>query len=152
MTALKIAITMATAGYSGTPLIKKLGIKEDMKVLLVHAPENYFALLEQDITPRLCKKKDLPQLVHLFVTSKKIFEKEMLALETVWKKNTSLILWVSWYKKSAGMGSDMTEDIIRDYALANGLVDVKVCAVSELWSGLKLVVPVVLRAKGEKMG
>ncbi len=136
---------MATAGYSGTPLIKKLGIKEDTKLLLVNAPENYFTLLKQDMTTQLCKKKDLPQLVHVFVTSTKVFEKEMRLLEPLWKKNTSLTIWVSWYKKSAGMGSDMTEDIIRNYALANGLVDVKVCAVSDLWSGLKLVVPVVKR-------
>jgi hypothetical protein len=136
---------MAAAGYSGTPLIKKLGIKEDTKVLLLNAPENYFTLLEQDISTQLCKKKDMPQLVHLFVTSKKIFEKEMDLLAPVWKKNTSITVWVSWYKKSAGMGSDMTEDIIRNYALAGGLVDVKVCAVSELWSGLKLVVPVAKR-------
>lgn len=136
---------MATAGYSGTPLIKKLGIKEDTKLLLVNAPENYFTLLEQDITPQLCKKKELPQLVHVFVTGKKVFEREMLLLQPLWKKNTSLIIWVSWYKKSAGMSSDMTEDIIRNYALANGLVDIKVCAVSELWSGLKLVVPVARR-------
>ncbi len=136
---------MAAAGYSGTPLIKKLGIKDDTKLLLVHPPENYFALLERDITHQLCKKKDLPQLVHLFVTSKKNFEKEMALLTPVWEKNTSLIIWVSWYKKTAGMGSDMTEDIIRNYALCNGLVDVKVCAVSALWSGLKLVVPVAKR-------
>lgn len=136
---------MATAGYSGTPLLKKLGIKEDMKLLPVNAPENYFTLLEKDITPQLCGKKDSPQLVHLFVTSRKIFEKEMTRLKPLWKKNTTLSIWVSWYKKSAGMGSDMTEDIIRDYALSNGLVDIKVCAVSELWSGLKLVVPVAER-------
>lgn len=140
-----INFTMTTAGYSGIPLLKKLGIKENMKVLLVNAPEDYFTLLEKDISPQLCKKKELPQLVHLFVTSKKVFEKEMRLLQPLWKKNSLLCLWVSWYKKSAGMGSDMTEDIIRNYALANGLVDVKVCAVSEYWSGLKLVVPVVKR-------
>ena len=136
---------MATAGYSGTPLIKKLGIKEDTKLKLLHVPDNYFALLEKDITAQLCKKNELPDLIHLFAANEKIFEKEMHALQQVWKKNTAVVIWVSWYKKSAGIISDLTEDIIRDYALANGLVDIKVCAVSELWSGLKLVVPVARR-------
>ena len=136
---------MAAAGYSGTPLIKKLGIKEDTRLKLVNAPSGYFALLEKDVSNQLVKKNELPALVHLFVSDKKIFEKEMFALQPVWKKNTSVIIWVSWYKKSAGIATDITEDTIRNYALANGLVDIKVCAVSELWSGLKLVVPVAKR-------
>ncbi len=139
---------MSGPGYSGTPLIKKLGIKEDTKLKLLHAPDTYFALLEKDISTQLCKKNELPGLIHLFAASEKIFEKEMHALQPVWKKNTSVVIWVSWYKKSAGMQSDLTENIIRNYALANGLVDIKVCAVSELWSGLKLVVPLASRAKG----
>ena len=61
------------------------------------------------------------------------------------KKNTAVIVWVSWYKKSSGIVTDLNENIIRDFALQNNLVDIKVCAVSELWSGLKLVVPVVKR-------
>ena len=136
---------MATAGYSGTALIKKLGIKEDMKVQLLHPPDNYFTLLEEDISHQYCKKGEIPGLVHLFAVNNKIFEKEMLALQTTWKKNTAVTIWVSWYKKSSGMATDLTEDVIRNYALANGLVDVKVCAVSELWSGLKLVVPLAKR-------
>ena len=137
---------MPTAGYSGTTLIKKLGIREDARVLLLHAPENYFTLLEKDITKQFCKKNELPALVHLFAANKKIFEKEMFFLQPVWKKNTAITIWVSWYKKSSGMATDITEDIIRNYALANGLVDIKVCAVSELWSGLKLVVPLAKRS------
>ena len=138
---------MTTVGYSGTPLLKKLGIKDDTKVLLRNPPDNYFELLEQDISPQLCKKSDLPGLVHVFAASNKIFEKEMAALQPIWKKNTGVTIWISWYKKSSGMASDLTEDIIRNYALANGLVDVKVCAVSDLWSGLKLVVPLIKRNK-----
>ena len=137
---------MPTAGYSGTALIKKLGIREDAKLLLLHAPENYFALLKKDITKQFCKKNELPGLVHLFAANKKIFEKEMFALHPLWKKNTAITIWVSWYKKSSGMATDITEDTIRNYALANGLVDIKVCAVSELWSGLKLVVPLAKRS------
>ena len=136
---------MPTAGYSGTPLLKKLGIKEDTKLLLLHAPDNYFALLETAITPRHCKKNELPDLVHLFAANQQIFEKEMRGLQPQWKRNTSMTIWVSWYKKASGMATDLTEDIIRGYALANGLVDVKVCAVSELWCGLKLVVPLAKR-------
>ena len=142
---------MVTAGYSGTALIKKLGIKDNLKVLLLQAPENYFALLGKDITPQLCKKNELPGLVHLFAANNKIFEKEMRALQPVWKENTALTIWVSWYKKSSGMATDLTEDIIRSYALANGLVDIKVCAVSELWSGLKLVVPVAKRTSPQPL-
>jgi len=136
---------MATAGYSGTPLLKKLGIKEEVKVKLVNAPADYFALLEKDISGQLCKKDELPGLVHLFAANKKIFETAMQALQPCLKKNTNLTIWVSWYKKSSGMATDLTEDTIRNYALAHDLVDVKVCAVSALWSGLKLVVPLAKR-------
>ena len=72
-------------------------------------------------------------------------QREMKALSPVWRKNSSAVIWVSWYKKSSGKATDLTEDVVRNYALANGLVDIKVCAVSEEWSGLKLVVPVAKR-------
>jgi len=65
----------------------------------------------------------------------------MRSLAPFWRKNPRVTIWVSWYKKSSGIATDLTEDAIRGYALANGLVDVKVCAVSDRWSGLKLVVP-----------
>ena len=136
---------MATTGYSGTPLIKKLGIKDTTKLRVVHAPDDYFALLEKDISGQLCKKNELPDLVHLFAANRKIFEKEMQALQPICKKKTSITVWVSWYKKAAGISTDITEDDIRNYALTHDLVDVKVCAVSEIWSGLKLVVPVAKR-------
>jgi hypothetical protein len=131
------------AGYSGTPLIKKLGIKKEMKVKLIGQPENYFDLLEKDISAQLCKKNESPDLVHLFVTTKNIFE---TAIKNI-KKNMkpTSIIWVSWHKKSAGIATDITENIIRNYALQNDLVDVKVCAVSDVWSGLKLVVPLSKR-------
>ena len=69
----------------------------------------------------------------------------MKKLKAVYKKNTSITIWVSWYKKSSKIATDITEDTIRNYALQNDLVDVKVCAVSEIWSGLKLVVPLSKR-------
>lgn len=129
-------------GYSGTPLIKKLGIRPEMKILLINQPDNYYAWLETTINDQLCSKNETPDLIHLFVKSVKEFESEMKKLKPLIKNNTSLTLWVSWYKKAAKIPTDITEDVIRNYALKNGLVDVKVCAVSDLWSGLKLVVPV----------
>ena len=136
---------MATAGYSGTPLLQKLGIKPSMKLLLVNSPRNYHELLQSDVSSQLIKGKTAPDFIHLFVTSITEFEKEMRKIKPAYQKNTSLIIWVSWYKKAAKIPTDVTEDVIRNYALTNGLVDVKVCAVSEEWSGLKLVVPLSLR-------
>jgi hypothetical protein len=83
--------------------------------------------------------------VHVFVKSYAVFETEMKKLKSVIKSNPNITIWVSWYKKSAGIPTDITEDDIRNYALKNDLVDVKVCAVSDIWSGLKLVVPVAKR-------
>ena len=136
---------MATAGYSGTPLINKLGIKPEMKVLLINEPGNYYELLETNISEQLCRKKETPDLVHLFVKNNKEFEATMKKLKTFCKANPKILIWVSWYKKSAKIPTDITEDVIRNYALKNDLVDVKVCAVSDIWSGLKLVVPVAKR-------
>lgn len=136
---------MAAAGYSGTPLIKKLGIKPESIVLLINQPGNYFDLLETDISDQLCKKNSIPDLIHLFVVTNKEFENEMKKVKIVCKKNPAVTIWVSWYKKSAKISTDITEDVIRNYALKNDLVDVKVCAVSDIWSGLKLVVPLAKR-------
>lgn len=143
---------MAAAGYSGTPLLKKLGIQPSMKLLLAGQPDPYFSWLaegsnvsEKTLRAQLAGKSDIPDLVHLFVLSGKEFESGMKKIAPLYKKNTSLIIWISWYKKAAKIPTDMTEDIIRNYALAHGLVDVKVCAVSEQWSGLKLVVPLSKR-------
>ena len=132
-------------GYSGTPLLKKLGIKPEMKILLINQPGEYYFLLEANISDQLCKKNETPDFVHLFVKTSKEFETEMKKLKAVCKKNSSITIWISWYKKSAKIPTDVTEDVIRNYALKNGLVDIKVCAVSDIWSGLKLVVPVKLR-------
>ncbi|HEY5970209.1 MAG TPA: hypothetical protein VIU35_19650 [Chitinophagaceae bacterium] len=136
---------MATAGYSGTALIKKLGIKPEMKVLLINKPDDYYKLLEVDINDQSCTINEIPDFIHLFVKSVKDFESEMKALKSVCKKNSTVIIWVSWYKKTAKIPTDISEDVIRNYALKNDLVDVKVCAVSDIWSGLKLVVPLAKR-------
>jgi hypothetical protein len=136
---------MVTTGYSGTPLLKKLGIKENMRVMLIHEPGNYFELLEKNITQQICTKKETPDFIHLFAETKKDFETGMRKLKPLMKPTT--LVWVSWYKKSAGIPTDVTEAVIRNYALQNDLVDIKVCAVSDVWSGLKLVVPVAKRSK-----
>ena len=136
---------MATTGYSGTSLINKLGIKPVMKVLLINEPDNYYTLLEANISDQLCKQNETPDFVHLFVKTKKEFEASMKKINPICKRNSAVIIWVSWYKKAAKIPTDITEDVIRDYALKNDLVDVKVCAVSDLWSGLKLVVPLAKR-------
>ena len=136
---------MATTGYSGTPLMKKLGIKPGMKVMVINKPDNYDKLLEADINDQSPMKTETPDLVHLFAKNLKEFEAEMKKLKPLCKQNPKLSIWVSWYKKSAKIETDITEDTIRNYALKNDLVDIKVCAVSDIWSGLKLVVPVAKR-------
>jgi hypothetical protein len=136
---------MALAGYSGTPLIKKLGLKEGLKLRLVNAPADYFGWLETDVSGQLCSSGAVPDWVHVFAVTSRDFEREMRKLTPVWLQHPRVVIWVSWYKKSSGKATDLTEDVIRGYALANGLVDIKVCAVSEEWSGLKLVVPVAKR-------
>lgn len=143
----KYIYSMASSGYSGTPLIKKLGIKPNQKILIINEPNEYFELLEGDISKQRCSPKEIPDLVHLFVKSKKEFEDGMKKIKSYATKNSNIIIWVSWYKKSSGIATDVSEDSIRNFALRNELVDIKVCAVTELWSGLKLVVPVALRKK-----
>lgn len=116
-----------------------------MKVLLINKPGNYYELLETDISKQLPKQKEIPDFIHLFVKNEKEFLTEMKAIQTIAKKNREIIIWISWYKKAAKIPTDITEDSIRNYALKNELVDIKVCAVSDIWSGLKLVVPKALR-------
>jgi hypothetical protein len=136
---------MATAGYSETALIKKLGIKPEMKVLVIHEPKEYLKLLQADISSQYVYSGKIPDFIHFFASNKTVFEKEMKKILPLCKKNSSVIVWVSWYKKNSAMATDLSEDIVRNYALQHDLVDVKVCAVSNDWSGLKLVVPLAKR-------
>ncbi|HYM95650.1 MAG TPA: hypothetical protein VET23_16040 [Chitinophagaceae bacterium] len=115
-----------------------------MEVSLINPPKNYFDLLENNIREQLCKKNETPDLIHLFVKNNKEFLTEMKK-NSSGKKNPKIIIWVSWYKKSAKIPTDVTEEVIRNFALQKGWVDIKVCAVSDIWSGLKLVVPVAKR-------
>jgi hypothetical protein len=126
------------AGYSETPLVKKLGIKPGSNIALVSAPSGYAKELDlpPDVTvnSRLGKPLDFAQL---FVKS----ETELTTKFTAYAKrlNPSGMLWVSWPKKSSGVSTNLSENIVRDIGLRAGLVDVKICAVSEVWSGLKFV-------------
>jgi hypothetical protein len=134
-------------GYSGTPLVKKLGIAEGMRVAVLDAPEGYLELLgvlpdgvrvDADLT-------ELPDLVHVFVLERPHLAATLAALRK--RIDGATPVWVSWPKKSSKVATTVTEDVIRDVALPLGFVDVKVCAVSEVWSGLKLVVRKELRAR-----
>ena len=128
------------AGYSGTPLAKKLGIKPGFKITLINAPEHYLGLFT-DMPPDVVFVSDenaLKDLIHLFVKDKAEYMALLPKLKTQIVQNGSI--WVSWPKKASKVSTDITEDIIRNYALETGLVDVKVCAVDEVWSGLKLVI------------
>ncbi len=135
---------MVDAGYSGTALIKKLG-KPEMKILVMEAPANYFQLLIADIEKQYISKKGIPDLIHLFAKDNVVFKQEMKTVLNLCKKNSSLIVWVSWYKKSSGVYADLSEGMIREFALQHNLFDVKICTVSNKWSGLKLVVPLAKR-------
>ncbi len=128
-----------SSGYSKTPLIKKLGIKPGQVLRFVHAPPNYQALLGNLPTDvRLITSfSESADFVHLFSKEVASFEQDLQLLKDQIKKDG--MIWVSWYKKSSKIPTDMSEDIIRQTAISLGLVDVKVCAVDEQWSGLKLV-------------
>lgn len=128
------------AGYSKTPLAQKLGIKEGTKVAALAAPKEYRKLLEP--LPRGVLFEDKAsagaKFVHLFVTDRHRLEKELKRLRKV--LDDAGTLWVSWPKKSSGVTTNITEDVIREVCLPLGFVDVKVCAVDETWSGLKLMI------------
>ncbi len=136
---------MALEGYSGTPLKKKLGIKDDFVIMLIHCSGNYMQLIGQldekvVISNDTSVKKDF---IHFFCQELKLFEEQLLILKEQLKP--AGMLWISWPKKTSKIKTDVSEDAIRNFALKNGLVDIKVCAVDEVWSGLKLVIPLKLR-------
>ena len=131
------------AGYSAKALADKLGIKEGMILLPMAAPKDYRALLGIDAPFASKAPKGGADFVHLFVTSLAELDKALPKARQAMK--TDGMLWVSWYKKAAKIPTDVTEDLIRARALKTDLVDVKVCAVSDVWSGLKLVVRKHLR-------
>ena len=135
------------AGYSDTPLARKLGIKEDYEVFLVKAPAQYRALLAPlPASVRFTSTSNSStNMVHAFATERGALDRLLGTLRK--KLSHEAAIWVSWPKKSSKVPTDITEDAIREIALPLGLVDIKVCAVTEVWSGLKLVVRKGLRAK-----
>jgi Protein of unknown function (DUF3052) len=139
---------MKSSGYSGTPLAKKLGLKEDFKIRLVNQPDYYFDLFTDfpENIDILKDKKAKKNLIHYFTKEAKDLYKDIISLRNEIEPNG--MIWISRPKKASKIVTDITEDIIRDLALKNGLVDIKVCAVDEVWSGLKLVIPVKERNAG----
>jgi hypothetical protein len=131
---------MVKAGYSGTPLPGKLGIKPGTRVFAVDAPKTYQAL----ISPLPVKAAlvstfdDTVDVVHVFVTRK--VDLSRFLKTALGKMRRDAAIWVSWPKKAAGVSTDVTENTIREVALPLGFVDIKVCAVDDTWSGLKLVI------------
>src|SRR5262245_19709835 len=127
------------AGYSGAPLVTKLGIKSGHSVALLHAPDDFDQMLGPlpDDVMLIRRLRTSCDVVVFFTKSRATLGKQFLRL----MQNLALAggLWIAWPKKASGVATDLTEDVIRHLALANGLVDNKVCAIDETWSGLRLV-------------
>jgi hypothetical protein len=131
-----------TAGYSGTPLAKKLSLKDGMRVCWEGMPDSVRAEIE-GAGLALEPAEERIDAGHVFVTRRAELEEAVGRLLP--RLSRDGFFWVSWPKKAAKVPTDITEDVIRDVALPLGLVDVKVCAVDETWSGLKLVIRRELR-------
>jgi hypothetical protein len=131
---------VSTAGYSGTPLARKLGFKEGMRVVYVNPPDGFEVDGIEATAKRLAKGTDL---IVCFVMARSELERRLAALRRAIEP--AGMLWVAWPKRASGIRTDMTEDVVRDVALPTGLVDTKVCAIDDVWSGLRLVVRRELR-------
>ena len=132
-------------GYSGTPLVQKIGIQAGFKVFAINPPSDYQKLLAP-MPPDVefvSKASATTNVVHLFTAQRKELAKVLMSLRKSLAPDA--IVWVSWPKKSSKVETDITEDVIRNVALPMGWVDIKVCAVTDVWSGLKLVVRKELR-------
>lgn len=131
-----------TAGYSGAPLAQKLGIKPGMRCWFLGMPDDIRAEIERHA--RQFERLDLPEppvdLAHIFVTACAVLDCELRMLLPLIARDG--MIWVSWPKKASKVATDITEDVVRAVALPLHLVDVKVCAVDDIWSGLKLVIRV----------
>ena len=136
---------MSGAGYSGTPLAKKLGLKPGMRAWFLNIPES--VRTEIDVENLGLSEQTAPsagiEAAHIFVTRRDDLAREIAALRQLLAP--AGFVWISWPKKTAKTDTDITENTIRDVALPTGLVDIKVCAVDEIWSGLKLVIRKSLR-------
>ena len=134
------------AGYSGTPLINKIGIKPGHRVAVVDSPNGFakeLGPMPEDariVSADGTARPGTLDVVILFLKGRASMEKQLPKLKT--KIAQAGMIWAAWPKKASGVETDLNENIIRDTALADGLVDIKVCAINEIWSGLKLVIPV----------
>ena len=137
-------------GYSGTPLAKKLGIKNDFRVALLHVPDDVNAELRDafDKCRILNLKSTDLDFIFLFAKARAGLELELLLAAKALA--SAGMVWIAWPKKSSGVATDLTEDVIRQIGLDAGLVDIKVCAVTDVWSGLKFVIPVKDRPKAKR--
>ena len=138
------------AGYSGTPLAKKLGFKDGFRAALLHVPDDVKTELRDALGK--CRIQDIASrdldFVFLFAKSRAGLELELLAAAKTLAP--AGMLWISWPKKSSGVATDLSENLIRESGLDAGLVDVRVCAVTDVWSGLKFVIPVKNRRKTKR--
>lgn len=127
------------AGYSSTPLVRKLGLAPGQRVVFVGAPENFERLLGPlpEGLRRLARPGKNMDFVHLFCTRRRDLERQFAPLAA--RLSPAGMLWVSWPKRASGLATDLTGDVVRAWGLGAGLVDVKACAVDEVWSGLKFV-------------
>ena len=138
------------AGYSGTPLIKKLGIKDGYRIAFVDAPEDFaeeLGRLPSDVST-LSRPGKRMDFVLLFTTSAAALERDFARLAKMLSANG--MLWVAWPKKASGVATDLSDNNVRQIGLDAGLVDVKVCAVNDVWSGLKFVYRLQDRQRRQK--
>jgi len=124
-------------GYSDKSLSKKLGVKDNFKIRVINPPENYFEMIEAPKQLVITGNRSKADFIHCFVKTMDELEQQLPTLKKEIHKDG--MIWISWPKKASKVPTDVTENTIRDCALSLGLVDVKVCAVDEIWSGLKLV-------------
>lgn len=134
-----------SAGYSGTPLVKKLGFKPGQRACYVNPPQQLDELLGElpDGVKVVTQLRGPLDLILCFVTERRVLQQRLKGLRGAMAPDAGL--WICWPKKSSGVQTDMTEDVVRDVALPTGLVDNKVCAVDATWSGLRLVIRRELR-------
>jgi Protein of unknown function (DUF3052) len=134
-------------GYSGTPLPKKLGITEGFRVALLHAPADVKKELQEALAKCQISKPAAGNLdfIFLFAKSRAALESELT--DAAQALAPAGMLWMAWPKKTSGVATDLVEDTVRQTGLGAGLVDIKVCAVTDVWSGLKFVIPVKNRRK-----
>jgi hypothetical protein len=127
------------AGYSSSPLVKKLGIRTGMRLWIVDPPRDYVSLVEGlPVNLEFTRAENVPvDFIHAFYKKAALLSAEFQALKARLIPNG--MLWISWPKRSSGIETDLNENLVREIGLRGGLVDVKVCAVDESWSGLKFV-------------